>query len=266
MFGFNLQNTYNVLHDNNHLTDLETFGLLFGQQLCALVAFTALEIREDLILPTKENALRGIGTEWPRRRVYSTIYLTFPITWAASFAVFMAAEAPNNIFSSYPQESWATWGIKMVLWFICWEFIMYSAHRLFHSFPWLYAIAHKGHHVVMDFPLGPHAPALEKLCHYAASIVASKVVGISVGSWILALNILMTQCILEHLYSSLTIPLWHDIFTFNTADLHQAHHVKNDVNFGYAFNMCDPIFGTLLKSKAIKIETSVEGPATPARI
>jgi len=91
-------------------------------------------------------------------------------------------------------------------------------------------------------------------------------VGVSVGSWILALNILMTQCVLEHAYSSLTIPLWHSIFAFNTADLHQAHHIQNNVNFGYAFNIFDPLLGTLLKPDSLKKSFEVTGPATPARL
>jgi len=264
--GFTKQNTFDYLRDINNLTGLEAFWMMFGQQLCAIVAFTFLEIREDIILLPEENVRRGVETEWPRSRVYYTIYFQFPIYWASTFAAFMYFKGPSSIFSDYSHESWATWGVKMVLWVIVWEFMMYTAHRVFHSVPWLYAIAHKGHHVVMDFPLGPHAPALEKLSHYVASIIASKIVGVSVGSWVLALNVLMTQCVLEHAYSSIYIPIWHDLFAFNTADLHQMHHVKNHVNFGYAFNIFDPLFGTLCNSKNSKIPSSVSGPATPARI
>ena len=141
---------------------------------------------------------------------------------------------------------------------------MYSFHRLAHSNRWLYRIAHKDHHVVMDFPLGPHAPALEKLAHYTASIIASFIVGISAGSWVLNLNILMTQCVLEHAYSSFTIPYWHSLFCFNTADLHQTHHTHNNSNFGYAFNIFDPIFGTL--SNTFQAPPEVIGPATPVRV
>lgn len=266
VLGCNKQNTFDMLRDRNQLTNLEAFGMLFGQQLCALVAFTALEIREDLILSPRENLRRGVGTEWPRARVYKTIYMDFPISWAATFAFFMTIGAPLRIFSSYDHELWVLWGVKMVLWFMLWEFMMYWFHRVAHAVPWLYKIAHKGHHVVMDFPLGPHAPALEKLAHYTASIIASRMVGISAGSWVLALNILMTQCVLEHAYSSFTIPLWHSLFAFNTADLHQAHHVRNDANFGYAFNIFDPVFGTLLQSDPFKVPPSVTGPATPARL
>ena len=248
----------------NELTDLETFGMIFGQQLCALIAFTALEIREDLILPPEENKRRGIGTAWTRSKVYNTIYIEFPIYWAIAFASFLFIKAPIHLFSSFGQESWSLWTTKMVLWFILWEFFMYCFHRTADAFPWLYKIAHKGYHVEMDFPLGPHAPILEKLSHYVASIIASQIVGISAGSWVLALNILMTQCVLEHAYSSLTIPLWHGLFAFNTADLHQTHHVRNDKNFGYAFNIFDPIFGTL--EALVPTDAPVTGPATPARI
>lgn len=266
LLGLNKANTFDALRDMNGLTDVEAFGMLFGQPICALVAFAALEIREDLILNPVENALRGVGTEWPRHRVYSAIYIEYPIWWAASFGLFMAVGGPATVFSSYAHEPWAVWMLKMVCWFTCWEFIMYSAHRLWHSVPWLYAIAHKGHHVVMDFPLGPHAPALEKLSNYAATIVASKVVGVSAGSWVLARDILMTQCVLEHAFSSLKIPIWHSFFAFNTADIHQTHHVKNNVNFGYAFNIFDPLFGTLESELFSKPQPSLSGLGTPARI
>jgi len=246
-FGYNKENTFDVLRDMNQLTSLETFWMLFGQQLCAAVAFTALEIREDLILLPEENERRGYKTQWPRSRVYETIYLIFPLSWAATFAFLLAMKVPVNIFSTYQDESWACWCIKMVVWFVVWEFLMYWFHRTAHAFPWLYKIAHKEHHVVMDFPLGPHAPAGEKLAHYLSSIVTSKVVGVSAGSWVLALNVLMTQCVLEHEYSSFTLPFWHGICFFNTSDIHQAHHVNNQKNFGYAFNIFDPVFGTGLE-------------------
>ena len=266
LLELNRQNTFDFLREKNQLTNAEAFFMLFGQQLCAAAAFTALEVREDRVLSPRENACRGEGTEWPRSRVFKTIYQDFPIHWSVCFAVFMALSGPMRIFSSYTHESWSVWGVKMALWFAVWELQMYIFHRLAHSYPWLYRIAHKGHHAVMDFPLGPHAPALEKLAHYASSIVASRIVGISAGSWTLALNILMTQCVLEHAYSSLHIAVWHDLCAFNTADLHQAHHVRNDANFGYAFNFYDGIFGTLLPPDAFKeAPPTVTGPATPAR-
>ena len=118
----------------------------------------------------------------------------------------------------------------------------------------------------MDFPLGPHAPFLEHLTTYIATIAASQIVGVSVGSWVFAINLLMMQCVLEHAYSSFKIPIFHDLFCFNTADLHQAHHVCNNGNFGYALNIFDPLFGTLLKREAGKRRPiAVTGPATPAR-
>jgi len=265
-FGFNKENTFDLLRDKNNLTDIETFGLLFGQQLCSMIAFTVLEIREDLILSPKENMLRGIGTHWPRSRVYRTIYIQMPINLAAAFALFMYFDAPLRLFSTYEDETWILYSIKMVLWFIVWEFIMYWFHRLAHAVPWIYKIAHKDHHVEMDFPLGPHAPFLEHLTTYVATIAASQIVGVSVGSWVFAINLLMMQCVLEHAYSSFEIPIFHDLFCFNTADLHQAHHVCNNGNFGYALNIFDPLFGTLLEREAGKRRPiAVTGPATPAR-
>lgn len=265
MLGLKKENTFDVLRDRNNLTDLEAFFMLFGQQLLAAIAFTALEIREDFILTPEENEKRGVGTDWPRSRVYQTIYMEFPICWTLCFGLFMFFRGPLNLFLTYDDETWAVWTIKMVLWFVVWEFQMYWFHRVAHSVSWLYKIAHKGHHVVMDFPLGPHAPPLEKTAHYISSIIASQIVGVSASSWVFAINILMTQCVLEHAYSSIRIPIWHDLFCFNTADLHQAHHVKHHVNFGYAFNFFDPIFGTLVDPETFKTPENLVGPATPAR-
>lgn len=262
--GFDKSNTFDYLRDLNGFTDLEAFGLLFGQQICAIVAFTVLEIREDRILPVEENKMRGFGTDWPRDRVHWTLYFSIPFFWTCGWAAFMWFRHPALIFSDYSGDSWLVWAVKMVLWVLVWEFLMYNAHRLFHSIPWLYNIAHKGHHVVMDFPLGPHAPFLEKLSNYSATIIAAKVVGVSAGSWIFANNVLMAQCVLEHAYSSFELPIFHSICVFNTADLHQDHHVRLHGNYGYAFNIYDPLFGTQLETKKERIEVS--GPATGARM
>merc|ERR1712039_806770 len=119
-------------------------------------------------------------------------------------------------------------------------------HRLAHVNRWLYRIAHAEHHVAMDFPLGPHAAFLEKFANYTTLFFAARVVGLSSGAFIFAINMLMCQCVVEHAYTSLTLPCIHTLIRFNTADEHEAHHKVVRGNYGYAFNWYDGLFGTVI--------------------
>jgi sterol desaturase/sphingolipid hydroxylase (fatty acid hydroxylase superfamily) len=136
--------------------------------------------------------------------------------------------------------------IKMVAFLMLWEFIMYNLHRLAHANRSLYRIAHAEHHVAMDFPLGPHTAFLEKLVNYAALVFVARVVDLSSGAFIFAINMLMCQCVAEHAYTSLTVPCIHTFLRFNTADEHEAHHKIVRGNYGYAFNWYDGLFGTVI--------------------
>merc|ERR1711972_1035484 len=115
-----------------------------------------------------------------------------------------------------------------------------------HANKWLYRIAHAEHHVAMDFPLGPHAAFLEKLVNYTAIFFSARVVGLPNGAVIFAINILMSQCVMEHAYTSLNMPCLHNFLGFNTADEHEAHHKITRGNYGYAFNWYDRLFCTAI--------------------
>merc|ERR1712039_244500 len=57
---------------------------------------------------------------------------------------------------------------------------------------------------------------------------------------------LMCQCVMEHAYTSLTVPCIHTLIRFNTAGEHEAHHKVVRGNYGYAFNWYDVFFGTVI--------------------
>merc|ERR1712232_1272109 len=118
-----------------------------------------------------------------------------------------------------------------------------------------------------DFPVGPHAPVIEQMTALLVTVLASKIVGLSTGSWIIMVNLLITQCVLEHAYSSIHIPIWHDFLFFATADAHQTHHTNSHANYGYTFDIFDGIFGTREESDTKKPSYLKNiGPATPCRI
>jgi len=249
--GFNKESALDYLCGVNELTTAEVVGLVVCYPLCVVIAFTVLEVREDIILPAEENALRGVGLSWTRARSYWYIYFEFPFTYVISIVAFLYIKGFHFVaLVDYSNESWLRYCVKVALWVVIYELIMYNAHRTWHAYPWLYKIAHKEHHVQMDFPVGPYATSIEQMTAVAVTILASKIVGFSAGSFIVMLNLLITQCVLEHAYSSIHIPIWHDCFLFETADMHQTHHIKSNVNFGYTFNLFDGVFGAAeLKGK-----------------
>jgi len=267
--GFNKENTFDYLCSVNNLTTAEMVGLVVGYPLCVMTAFTFLEVREDIILPPKENALRGVGLSWTRADSYWYIYFSFPSNYVISILALLYFKGFHVVaLTDHSNESWLLYGVKVALWVVIYEFCMYTAHRTWHAYPWLYKIAHKEHHVQMDFPVGPYATSIEQMTAVAVTILASKIVGFSAGSFIIMLDLLITQCVLEHAYSSIYIPIWHDCFLFNTADMHQTHHIKSNVNFGYTFNLFDGVFGTAeLTEKHGKKPADVVtiGPATECR-
>merc|ERR1711948_142964 len=109
---------------------------------------------------------------------------------------------------------------------------------------------------------------VEQMTAFAVTVFASKIVGLSAGSFIIMINLLITQCVLEHAYSSIHIPIWHDCFLFNTADMHQTHHTKTHVNYGYTFNLFDGVFGTAESTKEHcekPADVAAIGPATACR-
>jgi len=241
------QNTFDILRSKHSLTDAEAWWFIFGQQFCVVLVYTALEIREDLKLSEEENVNRGKGTTWPRARVHFHVYILYPIVWTLSFAGILAISPAGSLFSlNHGQESWLMTMMRMVTFLMLWEFIMYNLHRLAHANRWLYRIAHAEHHVAMDFPLGPHAAFLEKLANYATLFSAARTVNLSSGAFIFAINMLMCQCVMEHAYTSLTVPCIHTLLRFNTADEHEAHHQIVRGNYGYAFNWYDGLFGTTI--------------------
>jgi len=267
--GFNRENTLDYLCGANGLTTAEVIGLVVCYPLCVVIAFTFLEVREDIILPAEENALRGVGLVWTRARSYWYIYFQFPSTYVVSMVAILYLKGFQFIdLAGNSNESWLLFGVRVALFVVIFEFIMYTTHRVWHSHPWLYKIAHKDHHVQMDFPVGPYAPLVEQMTAEATVFFVSKLVGFSAGSCIIMHNLLITQCVLEHAYSSIDIPFWHDCFFFNTADEHQTHHTKTNVNFGYTFNIFDRVFGTaeLTEEHATKAaQVAKIGPATACR-
>jgi len=266
--GFNKENALDYLCDINDLTITELVGIVVCYPLCAVMAFTFLEVREDIILPPRENSLRGVGLSWTRSRSYWYMYFEFPIGYVRGVVAFLYLRGFHLIsFADCSHECWLRYGAKMVLSFVVYEFIMYSMHRTWHASPWLYKIAHKEHHVQMDFPAGPYAPLIEQVSANIAAVFACKIVGLSAGSFIIMVNLLITQCVLEHSYSSLHIPVWHDCF-FSTADVHQAHHTNSHGNFGYALNIFDNVFGTYHPEEDGKKLSYLEkiGPATACRL
>merc|ERR1711953_668582 len=222
------------------------------------------ETREDLELSEEENAKRGRGTTWPRARVHLHVYILYPVVWTLSFAGILAISPAGALFSlDHGRESWLMTMMKMVAFLVLWEFIMYNMHRLAHAKRWLYRIAHAEHHVAMDFPLGPHTAFLEKFANYTALFFAARIVNLSSGAFIFAINMLMCQCVMEHAYTSLTVPCIHTFLRFNTADEHEAHHQIVRGNYGYAFNWYDGLFGTVINDAKGRRTCTRRFPPTP---
>merc|ERR1719350_1025419 len=263
--GFNSQHVA-YLCNTNDLTMIDLVALLVCYPLSVVIPFTALEIREDIILPSKENALRGVGLYWTRARCYWFLYIEFPLSYVSSVVFLLLCKGFHYIsFADCSEDSWLYLGVKMILTAVVWEFIMYNMHRTWHAIPWLYKIAHKGHHVQMDFPLGPYAPLIEQVTAFVATICAGKITGLSVTSYLVLINILIAQCVIEHAYSSIHIPIWHDFF-FSSADDHQIHHKNVNVNFSYAIDIFDNVFGTAAMPENDDKKITTIGPATAQRI
>jgi len=241
-------------------------GLVVCYPLCVMISFTFLEVREDVLLPAEENALRGVGLSWTRARSYWYIYIEFPFTYVISIVALLYIRAFHYVaLAERSNESWLRYGVKLASWVVIFEFIMYNVHRIWHAYPWLYKIAHKEHHVQMDFPVGPYAPLMEQMTAFAVTVLVSKIVGLSAGSFVVMLNMLITQCVLEHAYSSIHIPIWHDWIFFATPDRHQTHHTKTHVNFGYTFDLFDGLFGTKDSTEECSEKPANLGPATACR-